>query len=378
MRRQIRLLLLIVGTLLPATLPAAPAGDADLARVREKIAAAQERIAATRSELTKGQSSLRDAEKTVARASTELRAARKREREVAAGVARLDAEQKALDRKTATQAEALARDIRDAWQLSRSSPLRLWLNADDPQRAARVSRYYEYVQRERSARLTAFRATRERLIAARARLATEQEKLTITRRELAEREREARGASDARRQVVRQLAGELRSQRGTLERLRADEAELKRVLNSARQAFRDVPPQAVGAPMAQRKGKLRWPVAGRITARYGSPLAEGKLTLNGIEIAAAEGSEVRSVHAGRVVYADWLRGYGLLAIVDHSDGFLTVYGHNQSLLRTVGDWVQEGEAIATVGATGGRDVPALYFELRVAGEPQDPARWLRR
>jgi len=96
-----------------------------------------------------------------------------------------------------------------------------------------------------------------------------------------------------------------------------------------------------------------------------------------VKVAASEGSEVRAVHEGRVVYADWLRGYGQLLIVDHGAGYLSAYGYNQSLLRGVGDWVQEGDTLATVGASGGHGQPGLYFELRLGGEPQDPARWLR-
>ncbi|MFZ5724450.1 MAG: murein hydrolase activator EnvC family protein [Pseudomonadota bacterium] len=365
--------------LLPALLLAAPghAGD-ELEQVRKKIAQAQERLADIRGELSRGQSQLRDAEKRAARIAAELRTIRRKERELAASLGRLDAERAALDRQAAGQARALARDMRDAWQLGRSSPMRSWLSADDPQRAARLARYYEYVQRDRAKRLDAFRATKERLAAAREKIAAEQQRLAATRSELAEHEREADKARAERRSAVAQLAGELKSRRNTLERLRADEAALKRVLETARDAFRDIPPEAVGSPLRQRKGKLRWPAVGRIAAGYGSPLAEGKLTLNGIVIAAAEGSEVRAVHHGRVVYADWLRGYGLLSIVDHGDGFLTVYGYNQSLLRNVGDWVKEGEPIATVGTSGGRTTAGLYFELRAGGEPQDPARWLRR
>lgn len=361
-----------------APLPAAAGDAAELEQVRKKIARAQERVADIKGELSRGQSKLRDAEKLAARVAAELRAVRRKERELVAGLARLDAEQKALDRQADAQAKALARDMRDAWQLGRSSPLKAWLGADDPQRAARLSRYYEYVQRDRAKRLDAFRETRAKLEEARGRIAAEQEKLVEAREELADREEDVRAASEDRRKAVQQLAGELKSQRNELDRLRADEAALRRVLDTAREAFRDIPPQAVGSPLKERRGKLRWPVAGRIVASYGSSLAEGKLTLNGIVIAAGEGSEVRAVHHGRVVYADWLRGYGLLTIVDHGDGFLSIYGYNQSLLRNVGDWVKEGEAIATVGASGGRNAPGLYFELRAGGEPQDPARWLRR
>lgn len=372
-------LLLVSAPATPVHAADGKAGDAaELAKVREKIERAQARVADTRGELSRGQEKLRDAEKQAARVAAELRETRRRERTLVAGLAKLDRDSKELDRQAEQQAVALARDMRDAWRLQSASPLKAWLGADDPQRAARLARYYEYIQRDRAARLDAFAQTREKLAQARSRIAAEQDKLTATRRELAAREQDARDASESRRQAVRQLAGELKTRRGELDRLRADEAALRRVLETAREAFRDIPPQAVGSPLKERRGKLRSPVAGPVVARFGSPLAEGRLSLNGIVIAAAEGSEVRAVHNGRVVYADWLRGYGLLVIVDHGGGFLTIYGYNQSLLRAVGDWVKEGEPVATVGTSGGRGEPGLYFELRAGGEPQDPSRWLRR
>lgn len=373
-RRQFRLavlLLLVAG-------PAAAADRDDLTHLQARIEQAQQRYAGTQGELTTSQGKLREAERQAATIAGELRAIRQRERQLANRIATLTAEQKKLDQQAVQQAQALARDMRDAWRLGRTPPLRLWLNADDPQRAARVARYYQYLQQDRARRLSRFAETRSQLAEARQRLTDEQKQLAAVRVELAGREQAARAASEQRRTVVAQLAGELKSQRNELERLRADEAALKRVLSSAREVFRDVAPDAVGAPFSQRKGKLRWPVAGRIRAGWGAPLAEGKLKASGLLFAAAEGSEVRAVHGGRVVYADWLRGYGLLAIIDHGDGFLTIYGHNQTLLRGVGDWVKEGEAIATVGNTGGQGSAGLYFEIRVNGDPQDPARWLRR
>lgn len=361
-----------------AVTPAHAADSADLEKIRQKISKAQERVADIRSELSRGQSQLRDAEKRAAKISAALRTIRRQERGLLASLDKLDRERRVLEQRAERQSLALAQDMRSAWQLGQASPLKAWLTADDPQRAARLARYYEYVQRDRSNRLDSFRATRAQLYASRLQIAARRQELAKAREELTGRQQEARAASAERRSAVQQLAGELKSGQATLERLRADEAALKRVLDTAREAFRDIPPQAVGSSLRERRGKLRWPVAGRITAAYNSPLAEGKLRLNGIIIAAAEGNEVSAVHHGRVVYADWLRGYGLLVIVDHGDGFLTIYGHNQSVLRTVGDWVKEGEPLATVGSTGGRSTPGLYFELRANGEPADPLLWLRR
>lgn len=320
---------------------------------------------------------MRDAEQSIARVSAELRALRQREREITRKLGGLQAQRDALAASIATQLAALQQDVREAWMLGRQPPLQRWLATDDPQQAARIARYYDYLQRDRADRLAAFHAEQARLATLETGLAGEQARLTAARDELAARERELRGTRDTRARLVASLATELRDRQKDLKRLQDDAARLQRLANTARTVFRDVPPEATGAPLAQRRGKLRWPASGRLAVPYGAPLAEGKLRTHGITIAAPEGSEVKAVHAGRVAYADWLRGYGLLVIVDHGDGFLSIYGHNQTLARQVGDWVKEGDTLAAVGNSGGQASAGLYFELRQNGQPQDPARWLR-
>lgn len=133
-----------------------------------------------------------------------------------------------------------------------------------------------------------------------------------------------------------------------------------------------------GGPFAKARGKLPWPVNGRLVARYGTPRGgDARTKWDGVLIGASAGSQVHAVHGGRVVFADWLRGAGLLVILDHGNGYLSLYGHNQSLLKDAGDIVKAGEAISTVGNSGGQDTSALYFAIRQQGRPIDPAQWCR-
>ena len=133
-----------------------------------------------------------------------------------------------------------------------------------------------------------------------------------------------------------------------------------------------------GGPFASARGKLPWPGDGRLVARYGTPRGgDARTKWDGVLIGAAAGSQVRAVHGGRVVFADWLRGAGLLVILDHGNGYLSLYGHNQSLLKNAGDVVKAGDPIATVGSSGGQDASALYFAIRQNGRPSDPAQWCR-
>jgi septal ring factor EnvC (AmiA/AmiB activator) len=181
-----------------------------------------------------------------------------------------------------------------------------------------------------------------------------------------------------RRQVVRALATELLSQGQEMAQLQRDEQELQDLLRGLREALSDIPPETDAAQhFAQRRGELGWPSSGRLAASYGQPKI-GNLRWDGVMISAPEGREVRAVHAGRVAYADWLRGFGLLIIIDHGDGYMTLYGHNQSLFKETGDWVATDEAIAAVGNSGGREQTGVYFGIRYQGKPVDPVRWCRR
>ena len=136
------------------------------------------------------------------------------------------------------------------------------------------------------------------------------------------------------------------------------------------------PQQCACRVPAERRGRLPWPLAGKVAVGFGSSDDSGR-AISGIVLAAATGAEVRAVSHGRVAYADWLKGYGLILILDHGDGYMSLYGYNESLLKDVGDWVDAGEAIATAGSSGGRQNAGLYFELRARGKPLDPRSWLK-
>ncbi len=139
--------------------------------------------------------------------------------------------------------------------------------------------------------------------------------------------------------------------------------------------MKDHDPGNVGGSFAALRGQLRLPVKGTIEGRFGSPRPEGGATWKGIFIRAAEGLDVRAVAGGAVVFSDWLRGFGNLLIIDHGDDFLSVYGNNESLLAAAGASVKDGEAVATVGNSGGNPDSGLYFELRHRGQPFDPLKW---
>jgi septal ring factor EnvC (AmiA/AmiB activator) len=207
----------------------------------------------------------------------------------------------------------------------------------------------------------------------------------------------------ARRQILVKLGAEIKTKQQRLEALLQDERNLSELVIKLRRALAAIPPEPApvpppalstpsappssaratgpappeGAPFVRYKGRLSWPARGKITARYGSSRQVGALTWRGVMIGAEEGGEVKAIYRGRVAFADWLRGFGLLIIIDHGDGYMSLYGHNQNLAKGVGDWVERGDVIATVGNSGGEDSAGLYFEIRHNGVPDNPLQWCR-
>jgi septal ring factor EnvC (AmiA/AmiB activator) len=176
----------------------------------------------------------------------------------------------------------------------------------------------------------------------------------------------------ARQRLLQTVAADIRKNRKEMRVLRADEARLARLI------------EAIGASTASPKdafsllrGKLRLPVQGELTQRFGAPRGAAGNEAKGVFIRAPEGRQVRSIAGGRVVYADWMRGFGNLLIVDHGESYLSIYANNESLLKELGDVVEPGEPIATTGSSGGNEETGLYFEMRHSGRPFDPLSWVK-
>jgi septal ring factor EnvC (AmiA/AmiB activator) len=267
----------------------------------------------------------------------------------------------------------LAELLRAAYAMGRADALRMLLNQEDPVAASRVMSYFAYFNRERVGRIEAVQtrvlplAELARDAARLAELAAQQE---TTRARLAT-------ARAERAQVLAGLERTIRSREDDMAGLRRDAENLKLLVERLRQRAQIQAELAIGRdPFPSRRGRLDWPLLERrVLAAFGTPKETSGLAWDGVLLAAREGEEVRAVWDGRVVYADWLRGFGLLLAIDHGDGYLSFYGHNEALLKEVGEWVGAGEPVALSGRSGGRAAPVLYFAIRRQGEPLDPALW---
>lgn len=278
-----------------------------------------------------------------------------------------------LEKMAAQQSQRLASEVAVAYRLGRSEPLKMLLNLEDPEQASRMTAYYGDFVTARAEQLTRSRTTAQELAATAAAIAARRSALESDRGALDETLHQHQERQSERREAVAALARDMSDERARLEQLKIEERRLRDVLDRIARGGDG----AGEGPFAQLAGKLPWPVAGRPLNRFGANRA-GTLPWTGWMIQTPEGSDVHAIHAGKVVFADYLRGHGQLIILDHGGGYLSLYAHNQALLKTTGSQVRSDEVIAHAGSSGGLEQSALYFEIRHGGKTLDPAAWLRK
>jgi septal ring factor EnvC (AmiA/AmiB activator) len=272
----------------------------------------------------------------------------------------------------------LASYIREAWQNGQQEYLKLLLNQQDPTRSARMLRYYGYFSNARAARIDEFRQSLAELVTLETEIEAGNAALISQQRQLQEQDARLQAGQAARQQMLVELDLALTERGQELERLEFERVEVELLLAELRRAVTDLsPPEGADQPFAAMKGQLDWPLQGRLANSFGARHELGDLTWEGINIEAAGGTAIKAVHPGRVVFSGWFGNSGLLLIIDHGDGYMSLYAHNQALSKTVGDWVTAGEAIASAGNTGGQKQPGLYFEIRRNGIAENPVSWLK-
>ncbi|MCB1923481.1 MAG: peptidoglycan DD-metalloendopeptidase family protein [Gammaproteobacteria bacterium] len=346
--------------------------------LRSRISDLRARIASTSGERTTLSTELRDAEQQIGRVARKLRVLDGRLERQRGRLEELHSEHQAQSTALAQQREALVRQVRAAYVMGRQERLKILLNQQDPATVSRVMAYYDYLGRARAEKMRAIREHLQRLVDTEREIRAEETKLANLRREHADELAALEQSQQQRREIVARLTRELNDQGRRLDRMQSDERDLETLITGIEQALNDIP---VSNPEQQafsnQRGRLPWPARGSLVNRFGAARL-GSLVWDGVMIAAPEGEEVRAVHHGRVAFADWLRGFGLLLIVDHGDGYMTLYGHNQSLFKEAGDWVEVNEPVALVGSSGGRDRAGVYFGIRHDGRAVDPAKWCKR
>ena len=370
------LLYLICSTLLFAEEDnAQKAGE--LQSLRTRIKDVESNIQAARSETDQIYRELQDNEIAAAAVSQKLADIDKDINGSVQSLAELNVRQTAMQATLTEEREYLAQQIRAAYKMGKNDYLKLLMNQEDPALVGRMLAYYDYFNEARTLRINQVQATLTEINLVERQIQAEKAALDQLRATQLVKLEEYTSHRISRQGIIIRLGNFIEEQDRQLHILQRDEQELAELVNrleqseSIVQTFEDFP------PFNQLKGKLAWPVKGELQSRFGGLRKGGKLKWQGVSIAAASGNDVEAVSPGRVIFADWFRNMGLLIIIDHGSGYMSLYGHNERLLKKVGDWVSEREAIAKVGDTGGQQQPNLYFEIRHSGNPQDPGLWCK-
>ncbi len=306
------------------------------------------------------------------RLSRKLKTSRKK-------LATLKKDRQREEKKLAAQRKLLGRQIRSAFMIGRQEYLKLILNQEDPALFGRTLVYYDYLNQARSEQIDQVQAALEKIEKLDAGIRLESKKLRQTLASQKQEKKALEKTYRARALVLARLNRKIKNKNQQLTQMSADEKRLQNLLQAINRAMPDIFAEVdKQKSFAAYRSKLMWPVRGKVKRLFGKRRKAGNLKWNGVMIMAAKGREVHAISHGRVAYADWLRGYGLLLIIDHGDGYMSLYGHNQSLYMETGDWVNANEIIGEVGDSGGQQSSGLYFEIRYKGRPTNPSRWCKR
>lgn len=368
-------LLLALGLTLGGNPASAQESQQRLDQIRKDISQLQKNLGGDKQQLQRFHDELGGIEKEIAALSrtqrqthTELKAQQQAQRQ-------LEDEARVLRHKLAEQRDSLSRQIRAGFSAGRQQALKLLLNQSDPGVAGRTLTYYGYFTRAQSEAVKQTRRNIEQLDNAETRLRQSRERLENLYAEQQRQSETLQRRRNERKIVLSKLNDEIASKEQRLNSLLEDEKALSELLRDLK--LKQDPTPRDYNDLTKLKGTLKWPTKGRIQNRYGQPRGQGRLKWQGITISGAEGQEVRSIAPGRVIFADWIRGYGLMLIVNHGNGYISLYGHNQSLFKDVGEQVAANEVVAALGNSGGNNDAGLYFEMRHNGKPINPETWCR-
>ena len=275
------------------------------------------------------------------------------------------------------QQARLAEQVKSAYALGRQEQLKLLFNQQDISRSSRIMTYYQYFNQARLDKLSRINASLQLLNTLGQENQLEKQKLAILMTNNKQQQKKLVRTKTERREILAKINKNYRQNSTQLSGLKKNEKKLKRLISSLQKASSAVPVNKNSAqPFDRLRGKLAWPVKGKIVHTFGSARSGG--VWDGVLIKAKEGTAITAIARGKVIFSEWLKGYGLLVILQHEKKYMSLYAFNQSLYKKVGNWVEAGDILATVGSSGGRDKPGLYFEIRKKGKPLNPKKWCKR
>lgn len=350
----------------------------DLKKLQQEIRKLEQWLNNAKDEYSQLDKDLRQSDLDISRLNKEIENTRKALKEEQARLKKLQQEQSQLHQLRQQHRQHLADQLRAAHHLGSQGPLKLLLNQDDPQQAQRLMRYFRYFNDARIANIRHILSELTRLETLAEQISAQQQRLQKTENRLLKQNQTLQARQRQQNKLMATLARQMSNHSERLKRKQADRKRLQTLLSEVQTLLDNSPRRQDARPFRSMKGKLPRPVKGRILKAFGNANSDNRSHWEGWLMSTGRGNAVHAVHHGRVVFSDWLRGFGLLTILDHGKGYLSLYAYNQTLMYDVGAWVNRGDIISRSGVNSNNAMPSLYFEIRHNGRPLDPAAWLKR
>ena len=350
-----------------------------LDKVQKSINKVKEHLKSTRYKRGHVVTELQQLESEISKNSAELSQTEARVESLDSKIAELRAELDKLLKKLDIQRRGLSEQLRAAYAIGHQQQLKMLLNQQDPAEMGRVIVYFDYLNRAREQNINVFLVSidEKRRVEDDLNSTLEEYKHTLNTRK--KQKNSLLSQRIKRNQLLARLERQIKDQEQNLTELESSRNRIENLLMSLGELLADIPQSPSDLrPFKQQKGKLPWPATGPFLASYGESRNRGGLKWNGVLISTAHGTPVRAVSHGRVAFADWLQGFGFITIIDHGEGYMSLYGHNETLVKQAGDWVNAGDVIASSGDSGGQPMPGVYFEIRSRGKPVNPKAWCSR
>jgi septal ring factor EnvC (AmiA/AmiB activator) len=347
--------------------------QSELKSIQTQISAQQNDLKNTSKQREKLITLLKKDEQAIARAAQRVNETQLSLKSITTQLTELEKQQTSLHKSKIGQQKTLSKQLSSAYLAGNHDYSKMMLNQQNPSTVERMLVYYQYLNNARIKAINELKATSEQLVKVQNEQIKKQQQLNAVIVDQRQQAKQLANEQNQRQQTLTQIQRTLSDKGAQLEQLQIEEASLKRIVEQAVATAKSNPSMN---GLDNQKGKLKWPTKGRVSERFGSSRS-GQIKWKGAVLTAPEGQNIKAIAAGKVIYADWLRGFGMVMVVDHGKGYMSLYGHAQTLFKSAGDNVNSGESIALVGRSGGQTEPSLYFEIRHKGQAVDPARYCR-
>ncbi|QBY04163.1 peptidase M23 [Thalassotalea sp. HSM 43] len=345
----------------------------DLSDVKKQIASHKDQLQQNNQQVESIQKQLRKDDLAIASVARKVKDTNTQQTQTRAKIADLRQQQQQLQKQKQQQEGLLAEQIRSAYSSGHHDYLKLLLNQQKPEQVQRTLTYYSYLNDARMQSIGNFQDILQQLADVEQEQQIQADKLQALAQEQKQQQQQMLANQGEREKTLKSLNSKILTSKQRLNKLEGEEKSLIQTLARI-QAQLQKQKELTG--LSKLKRKLKWPVRGRIAHSFGTK-KQGYLRWKGVMMNAPVGRDIKAIHDGTVLFSDWLKGYGLVIVVDHGDGYMSLYGHNQALLKNVGDRVEIGEPIALVGQSGGVSQSGVYFEIRHKGKPVNPKLWCR-